>query len=1027
MLIANAGSGKTHALTTRMIRLMLLGVDADKIAALTFTRKSAGEFLEKLLQRIAVAADDVNELNELKAATGMDQLTADHCRHLLAHIISRFGRLGLGTIDRFFARMARQFPLESGLPEDFSIADRAAMESARERALAARFSVGAGDEEALQAMIGQFRQISRKHGERNVFRTLLSQVEQLHIRYRETPDGLTWGDTKSIWGTARHPFDNAGEIAPAAENFRRAIKETHPDLSSEAIDQLDQEIAAINQFIPGRPWKNELKTVFNKRLIKNPSSGRLQLTRKKTGRVKLNPQVEAARQELLEILLKDVFGNLLERTRGIHAFMGEYESVYAQLVRNAGLVTFSDITEMLAGRAGETVGFEEADLWRTHVAYRIDQEFDHWLLDEFQDTSRKQWQILSTFIGEVLMDDSGTRSFFYVGDTKQAIYGWRGGDSDLFHEIQETYSEAIDVADPLTTSWRSSVPIINLVNAVFGDLTTLAEPLDLSQSVVKKWQAGWNEHYVADPHSNRVGYASWRSVENSSGGGVDPQFIEVLNILREVDPLSRGINCAVLLRKNDAVATLAALLQSEGFPVAVEGKSNPCLDNPLGLALIAALRTAAHPDDTLSAAIAGGFCATHKWGLDDTVNFRRNTLQSLAENGYAATLRNWIRQLNLGEDEPFLADRAETLLAAADAFDASRTPSDGITQFLAGIEALEIQESEASGALRLMTVHQAKGLGFEMVIVAGLDKSGTGNTSDRLILGPDKRTPHWGILLPSKDIAAKDPVLRAQQEIYESESDYNSICTAYVALTRPKTALYIISNALADTTKATHFGRHLKETLDAQWQDGDPEWYRTFSHRKKEISGENSAPLAFIAPKNSAPRPSSPSQKKTVQTWTKASGASANTGTAVHQLLEQVEWMEEAPRQKETDDEATRLTSAFLSSPAAEQIFSRPDQATVLWRERAFEVLLEGQWLSGTFDRVHLLKDSKGIISGADLIDYKTDRIDRDNPVEQAVARHRPQMECYRLALSQLTGLHPESIRMTLVFIRACRTVSLEC
>ena len=102
MLVANAGSGKTFALTTRIIRLLLAGVSMDRIAALTFTRKSAGEFLDELLVRLAEAAIDRKKLAALAEACDESELSSADCCELLRHIIDHFGRLGLSTIDSFF-------------------------------------------------------------------------------------------------------------------------------------------------------------------------------------------------------------------------------------------------------------------------------------------------------------------------------------------------------------------------------------------------------------------------------------------------------------------------------------------------------------------------------------------------------------------------------------------------------------------------------------------------------------------------------------------------------------------------------------------------------------------------------------------------------------------------------------------------------------------------------------------------------------------------------------------------------------
>lgn len=821
MLVANAGSGKTYELTTRIIRLLLAGVHIDRIAALTFTRKSAGEFLDELLLRIAQAAEDPAELEKLRTSTAQAGLTAADCCGMLEHIVAHFGRLGLSTIDSFFARIARQFPLESGLPEEFAIADNASLAGARERALAACFARATEGDEALQAMIEQCRQISRRHGERNVFGMLLDQIETLHQRYLETPEGRSWGDAGAIWPQG-FPFAQAPSIEAAVEAFAEAAAAATPELSAEAQDQLDTQLDAIRQLEPGQAWSEAIQNFVFSKLIRQPKTPWLRLTAKKTGWLELTPEVQATRKALADALFADSLKQCLARSQGLYQFVRQYESVYAELIRSAGLISFADITGLLAERADDADTLDALD-WRTQVAYRIDQQFDHWLLDEFQDTSRTQWTILRAFIDEVLMDDAARRSFFYVGDTKQAIYGWRGGDAELFREIFEHYRPAIEEAAPLTDSWRSTAPVIDMVNRVFGDVAAHAEALKLPEASVRKWQLAWNRHSVAEPIRDRVGYAAWHAVSPEPDDDSPPQYLEVLRILREVDPLSRGIECAVLTRQNKQVAELAARLQAEGIAVAVEGKANPCTDNLLGSAVLAALRAAAHPADTLSAGIARGLPCAEAWGLDDPDHFRRQTLQSIAEAGYAKTLQFWIERCAL-EDEAFLQSRSEALLAAAEDFDARRQ-DEGIDGFIAYVQSLEIQEAEASRAIRLMTVHQAKGLGFDMVIACGLDGRGAGHTADQLVLGPDNPKPEWGLLMPRKEIAGREPVLAGQAERLAAESKTNELCGAYVALTRAKQALYLCSDALKPTSKASHFGMQLKCTLEEDFRSGNPDWF----------------------------------------------------------------------------------------------------------------------------------------------------------------------------------------------------------
>ncbi len=146
----------------------------------------------------------------------------------------------------------------------------------------------------------------------------------------------------------------------------------------------------------------------------------------------------------------------LDRTRALHALLGQFEEAYHQGVRDAGRLTFLDVTGLLAAAGNGTWGGRSLQrIDRRAIDYRLDATYDHWLLDEFQDTSRLQWNALRDLVDEVLQSESGRRSFFYVGDTKQAIYGWRGGDPRLFTEIADFHNSAdeprIDTGEELAT------------------------------------------------------------------------------------------------------------------------------------------------------------------------------------------------------------------------------------------------------------------------------------------------------------------------------------------------------------------------------------------------------------------------------------------------------------------------------------------------------------------------------------------------------------------------------------------------
>lgn len=1021
-LIANAGSGKTYALTTRMIQLLAQGVEPSKIAALTFTRKSAGEFLSAVFKRLAEAAKDPKKLADLQEEDGLANLNAACCRAMLTKLAMQIGRLGMGTIDSLFARIARAFPLESGLAEDFAMAGEAEILSARERTLAALFANESSA--SLSDFIDLLRRINRTHGERDVFKNLLKETENLHAKFLATPQGCTWGDSTAIWKAGIAILNSNHDLRACASAFRAQMQITSPDLADEYRKKWSSWLDETASWTNGTMVSASLKEFFKKlhSLKDEAKTGRQIIANgqgsPKNGRVYFDHDLLVLRQQIIDGILKLEFESLLQRSRSLHALMQKFEEAYSVLVRSAGLVTFGDITDSLARKAGN-------ESWRLSTGYRIDQKFDHWLLDEFQDTSRPQWKILETFIEEVLTNPEGNRGFFYVGDTKQAIYSWRGGDPNLFFEIFDEFKSKgypIEDAPPLKESYRSCKAILDFVNKVFGDLAPVKTDLEIPESTAAKWASAWREHIVSPKTCDLDGYAEWVSIPKNASdeedeGDANDQ--KILQILQTTEPWKRGLSCAVLKRDNKAVATLASLLQSKDIPVAVEGKTNPCVDNPLGASFIAALRLCASPDDKIAAAIVNGFPGASAWGVGDVREFRRETLACVAQMGFAATIRQWADASDIAE-EPFLKERAAAFLHSAEEFDSCRKSSDGIPDFLRFVENRQTQENEASGVVRIMNVHQSKGLGFDMVIVSGLDKKGGGNDSTNLALGPSASDVKWGVLMPAKEFAVHDSLLDAQLKIEEADHKFGEICTAYVALTRAKIALYVVTTALGPKPTAKNFARHLLLQFDADSASiGNANWYQGHTLRAAAADSVVSASHPFCSPLQGTPKPASPSSCKAQagegRGFVSLSQEAAELGIEVHEALAGIEWFESGTRLFENiSQQAEKLVHGFLEKPIAKEVFTKPKQAHNLWRERAFDVTLDGQWISGVFDRVLVYLSEVGEPTSAIIYDFKTDH----GTATEIEERYEGQMEIYRKALCRLLGLSNEQVKSQILRVR---------
>ena len=1015
MLVANAGSGKTYTLTTRMVKLLALGVEPRKIAALTFTKKAAGEFLDAVFLRLAEAALDPKKLGELNRDLNSDQdegaippLDVARCRELLSKLVSDSGRLTMGTIDSLFARIARSFPLESGLPGEFSMIGDSELERARTEVLAAIFrkSVSGVESSGGEEFLDLVRKIARRRGERKVFGTLLDSVKDFHAKYLEDI-ALTWGDPDLIWGKTGCGVLAAGDVKSAADALWAEIQKEHPGLSAEARDKWTDNLEMAADHKAGSFWSKDLKDFIQGRLCKcseDKKTGEeyIPTGRAADGRVYLRGTISELRRQLLLALLKPVYESLLEKSASLHRFMESFENSYHTLTRSRGRMTFSDVTDLLSSQVGRLD-------WIASAGYRLDAKLDHWLLDEFQDTSRIQWKVLGSFIDEVIQDSGGERSLFYVGDTKQAIYSWRGGDPKLFFEIFNLYNQGSDkrvFERELKVSYRSAGEIVKFVNDVFGSIGSHAGTLAIPDKTVEAWENAWREHEIAKKNESLEGYVRWDQVK-SDEDDENPIHDRVAGILEEVEPWKRGLSCGVLTRKNEEASSIAALLQARGIPVSVEGKSNPCNDNPLGLALLAAFRVVGFPEDTLSLTL---LCSSPLGALltDGVETFRASALALIAGKGYEAAVRSWTGSLELNA---FLSRRAADFLAAAAEHDESNAGS--FSEFISFLESHVVQESEAPGVVRVMTLHQSKGLTFDMSIVTGLDSKG-GSNGEPLHLGGGK-PPAWGCLLPSKDVASADPLMSAAREEIRSEEEYGKLCAAYVAMTRSKQALYVLTKWLKPETQSKNLARLLMLSLNPGSEEvpfGNEKWYESHKPEIEETQNDGREEFMLSPCTSGTPHPLSPSSladSKTHPPIKKGEGSfatdAADLGTEIHEVLSRIEWDASQVNLSSCSKEARTLLDGFLKSARAKELFYDPGSNWELWNEKPFDLMIEGQWISGIFDRVHIRREGSKAVE-AHIYDYKTNR----STPQEIAKEYEGQMEQYRKAAASLLGIDVKAV-----------------
>jgi len=1016
-LIANAGSGKTYRLVTRYLELLKLEVAPERIIALTFTRKAAAEFMDRIFERL------------LQGLTGGDLqsgLTATECGTLLRRLINSLPRLALGTLDSFLGRMVRAFPFECGLAGDLTLMDGHGLELARRDALEALFR-DQTKTKAFQEFLELIRQQNRNSDKRNVTETLQREINSLHETFLLTAPERRWGDPTTIWPQGCAILD-AGDLPPLVEGFAQALAAHHPEMEDKFVPHWEALLTSLRTIRPGsaiadRVLKFARKAIDPPSPAKEPTAFYLTIFGNKRF---LFPQT---RRDLVEalglaILRQEVEGRLL-RSRALYDLLAAFETRYRKLVRQSGRLTFADITGLLAAAEGATWGGNETHrvIDRNQLNFRLDATYDHWLFDEFQDTSRLQWHALKNLVDEVVQSDSGQRSFFYVGDTKQAIYTWRGGDPWLFDEIADHYNASgtsrIDTSESLDISRRSAPEILDCVNLLFDPprLTLLQEEMGFPDETLTRWASAWRTHLPDDRHLPGQGCVHWQTFPDGDESKRATLDEATARLIAEIDPLAKGLTCAVLVQTNATAASVIEALRGAGLEARSEGNFNPCTDNEAGMAMISLLRALAHPGDTWSLQHLRMTPLTSLIGEDFSA-FRVEALTRLRNEGFANAISAWFESLPLA-DNPFARHRAATFVRSVAAFEAGRCGA-SLDELVATLQNQSAVDEPAGGAIRVLTIHASKGLDFDMVVLPELDTStlASARTDASIYLHlPGESEGQWGMDLPSEEICQLDPTLAAAATKRLVEGSYEKLCLYYVALTRAKSGLYLLSRELKPDSKDKKFNALLHKLLPQEanvYLAGNPNWHQDRAAQPAPPPPQI-LPLAGAAPTERIPTaPTEFSSKtRTPARLCLIPRAARTAGTEVHGALARIAWLDDGPPSTAPfSPEANAMVATFWASELAQALFTPPAIPFTLWREQPFDVLLDDQWVSGVFDRVILMD------TGAEIIDFKTDEADD-------VDRHRHQMTQYRRCLAALTGRDPLTITASLVFLRSGKKISL--
>jgi len=839
---ASAGAGKTRVLTDRVLRLLLAGTPSGKILCLTFTKAAAAEMRSRItdhlgdwavMEEVALGLD----LQRLTGTAKPDGALAAKARGLFAAVLDVPGGIKVQTIHGFCESLLARFPLEIKLTSYFRVAEEAQadefLRASRDQVLrSVRDDPRRGQsltDLTLRLNEGQFAIAAKALGldRARLDRLLATGLETVNARTRKLL-GVSTGETsQSIAADAstNGQFDRAG-LLTAVQSL---AKGTSIDIKrSEIIARwlTTDDAGRAGMF---RDYRSEFLT----------AKGGIQkvLATKGVKKAALDLEAvmdaEAQRIRLVDQRMRAV--DVATATEGLLAIGGDLHHRYAEEKARHGALDFDDLILRSAALLREpSIG-----PW---VLYKLDGGIDHILIDEAQDTSPEQWELITAITGEFfsgLGAQEANRTVFAVGDAKQSIYAFRQADPGAFadqrknFETQVLASEKLFRPTELAESFRSTAPILKAVDAIFAQDAAkpgmLIAENEVRHIVTRTGQAGSVELWPVEPaqlgdnadawvppkqqqHSTSASAKLADRIATTVHGWIGSEALPTRN--RNV----RAGDVLILVRRRTTkfVQELSRALKALGVPVG--GSDRMVLAEQLPVMDLMALgRFVLLPEDDLNLAVVlkGPFVGLGEEALfelahDRAGNLWRELRAKADQRGdfgqaleilwgllakadtmppyqfFAEFLAQGGRRQIVQRLGPEANDPIDELLGGALEFE--RTHPASLQGFLHWLDKTDtdIKRDLEDGCneVRIMTIHGAKGLQAPIVILP--DTCGLPQNSDPVLWDDDGKSV---VLRPNKARADDRSLAMMAAADQKQMEEYNRLL--YVALTRAEDRLVI--------------------------------------------------------------------------------------------------------------------------------------------------------------------------------------------------------------------------------------------
>lgn len=817
---ASAGTGKTKVLISRLLRLMLQGGAPEKILCMTFTKPAAAEILDRLQQitRAWALMESGNLAKELEALgnTQPDAKLLQLARNLFARILNVPGGMRIMTIHAFCQSVLSRFPIEANIPTHFTVADDA--KTSELMNLAKHHLLWDGQEHAQDFM--HFMNYLDEDKQNALLQNILAKRYYLYQIMEHYP-------TRDAY--KRHLHDLFGlaadlDMKGLEHNFHAQMPSTElkaafPVLYTSASEVFLKKLSILEQNVSAPILNIEEYCIFF--VTKEDGTPRKSLLpkMKKENSALVGEFMQREQARIAEYLRHKTALKIIHATVALYQIANAILHYYQNLKKMQSVLDYEDQISATCNLLCDSTQYQ----W---VLYKLDNQIEHLLIDEAQDTSPAQWDIVDAVTNEFFVGEgrypAGSRTVFVVGDEKQSIFSFQNADPEGFFQSGEKLAEKTSLNKiPLNENFRSSPLILSLVDQVFAD-SAFAQ--NITRNPDKVTHSAFKTTLPGAIHL-------WPKVAREEDV---PSYLQQFRLAQKIadhvqellkNPENKAGDVMILVnRRAPMAAKIMKAFKDRNIPIS--GPDRTILNEHLAVKdCLSFIQFVLNPQDNYNTAC---FLKSPFIGLDDEALFAlryKDLEKSIADNLFSSEYTSMIAYLQkmtgIAQTESAMAfihtildqpcpydersgrhalikhlgydteDILENFVDTAYHFDSTEPAQlqNFYNMLVQKTDTLKQEQSDMDKSyVQLMTVHSSKGLQAKIVILADSTSKPTHYRFDREVLWLED--PKQGFIWPVESGIALD-VVDTIKTHFKRKSFAEYYRLLYVAMTRAEQELII--------------------------------------------------------------------------------------------------------------------------------------------------------------------------------------------------------------------------------------------